>query len=150
MFKKILLASSMLFIASTANAADGLIIVKSNHNVAMTTKKLVSILTDKKITVFSIIKHHEGAMKVDQKLRPTNVVIFGNPKIGTPLMTCAQSIAIDLPQKALISEDENGDVWLSYNDPAYLVKRHNVAGCEKIIAKVSGALAKFAAAATDK
>ena len=150
MFKKILLASVMIFTIATANASDGLIRIKSNHNVETTTEKFVNILNDKKMTVFTIIKHHEGAMKVDQKLRPTNVVIFGNPKIGTPLMNCAQNIAIDLPQKALIAEDEKGDVWLSYNDPAYLVKRHDIKGCDKIIAKVTGALAKFAAVATVK
>ena len=81
-------------------------------------------------------------------LRPTEVVIFGNPKVGTPLMNCAQSVAIDLPQKALIWQDEAGEVWLAYNDPAYLAGRHKIEGCDEVLKKVSGALANFAAAAT--
>lgn len=150
MFKKLLLISSMLVTSSIAFAADGLISVKSMHNVDDTAAKLIKILKSKNMTVFATIDHQAGAMKVGAKLRPTKLVIFGNPKIGSPLMNCAPSIAIDLPQKALIAEDENGDVWLSYNDPAYLVKRHELKGCEPVIAKVTGALAAFAKGATAK
>lgn len=150
MFKRIFFISSMLVTSSFALAADGLISVKSQNNVNDTAAKLVKILESKNMTVFTTIDHQAGAMKVGATLRPTKVVIFGNPKIGSPLMNCAPSIAIDLPQKALIAEDENGDVWLSYNDPAYLVKRHGVKGCEPVIAKVTGALAAFAKGATAK
>lgn len=78
----------------------------------------------------------------------TQVVIFGNPKVGTPLMKCNRTVAIDLPQKALIWEDGNGQVWLTYNDPHYLDSRHQLGACAKVIKKVSGALGKFAKAAT--
>ena len=81
-------------------------------------------------------------------LSDLELVIFGNPKIGTPLMQCAQSIGMDLPQKAFISEDESGQVWFSYNDPMYLAKRHDVKGCDEVLKKVSNALAKFSAKAT--
>lgn len=150
MFKKLFLISTMLVSSSMAFAADGLVSVKSMNNVDDTTAKLVKILKSKNMTVFTTIDHQAGAVKVGEKLRPTKVVIFGNPKIGSPLMNCAPSVAIDLPQKALIAEDENGDVWLSYNDPAYLVKRHDVKGCAPVIAKVTGALAAFAKGATAK
>jgi uncharacterized protein (DUF302 family) len=68
-------------------------------------------------------------------------MIFGNPKVGSPLMKCQQSAAIDLPQKALIWEDDNDRVWISYNDPRYLEKRHNISGCEEVITKIEKALA---------
>jgi uncharacterized protein (DUF302 family) len=75
-------------------------------------------------------------------------VIFGNPKVGTPLMQCVQTAAIDLPQKALIWQDENGQAWLTYNDPQYLATRHGMDGCEAFLDKVKDALKNFAKAAT--
>jgi uncharacterized protein (DUF302 family) len=100
------------------------------------------------MTVFIRINHAEGAQKVGKKLRPTELVVFGNPKVGTPLMQCSQSVAIDLPQKALIWEDEAGLVWLSYNDPRYLAKRHGITECVNVIKKIEKALSNFAHAAT--
>ena len=102
------------------------------------------------MTIFNRIKHSEGAGKVGIKLRDTELIIFGNPKVGSPLMKCQQSVAIDLPQKALIWEDEKHNVWISYNDPQYLVKRHNVSGCEEIVDKISKALAGITKAAASK
>ena len=98
--------------------------------------------------IFIRISHSEGAAEAGLQLRPTELLIFGNPKAGTPLMLCSQTSAIDLPQKALAYKDENGQVWLSYNDPAYMAKRHDIQGCEKALQKVSKALANFAQAAT--
>ncbi len=100
------------------------------------------------MTVFIRIDHAEGASKVGRKLRPTELIIFGNPKVGTPLMQCHQSVAIDLPQKALIWEDEKEQVWLSYNDPRYLAKRHNIKKCDEVLNKIANALSSFAKAAT--
>lgn len=130
-------------------AADGMITLESNHSVSATADKLESLLKEKGMKVMNRINHSEGAAGVDLELRPTEVVIFGNPKVGTPLMQCAQSVAIDLPQKALIWEDESGQVWLGYNDPTYLQQRHNIEGCDKVLEKVSGALNNFATAATE-
>ena len=127
-----------------------LISVKSAHDVSTTADRLENILKSKGMNVFARIDHAAGAKKADMELRPTELVIFGNPKVGTPLMKCSQSMAIDLPQKALIWEDKDGDVWLGYNDPDYLAKRHSLSGCDEVLAKVKGALAKFAAAATSK
>lgn len=129
---------------------SSLISIKSAHDVSTTADRLESILKSKGMNVFARIDHAAGAKKAEMELRPTELVIFGNPKVGTPLMKCNQSIAIDLPQKALIWQDKDDNVWLGYNDPDYLAKRHSLAGCDEVLAKVKGALAKFAAAATSQ
>ncbi|WP_197715848.1 DUF302 domain-containing protein [Vibrio aphrogenes] len=133
---------------SNTTGDNGLIQVKSQHSVQATTDKLVSTLKAKGMTVFNRIDHAQSAKNVGITLRPTQLVIFGNPKVGSPLMACQQSFAIDLPQKALITEDDGGQVWLTYNDPQYLAKRHNLSGCDEVLSKVSQALANFAKAAT--
>lgn len=147
--RKFLLSFSFLALfCSSAIAHDGMVNVKSVHAVNVTADRLENALKSKGMTVFIRINHAAGAEKVGKTLRPTELVIFGNPKIGTPLMQCSQSIAIDLPQKALIWEDEKGQVWLSYNDPKYLAKRHNTQGCDKVLQKVTNALGNFAKKAT--
>ena len=98
--------------------------------------------------VFNRIDHSAGAKGVGIALRPTQLLVFGNPKVGAPLMNCGQRIAIDLPQKALIWEDEGGTVWLTYNDPQYLAARHGIEGCAEVLTKVQKALGNFATAAT--
>jgi uncharacterized protein (DUF302 family) len=147
--KNAYLSLLLLSITTLAFAADVLITLKSKYSVKKTTLLLVQALEDKGMTVFDTIDHKEGAKSVDKKLRPTTVVIFGNPKIGTPLMKCSQTIAIDLPQKALIWQDADKQVWFSYNNPQYLAKRHNLQGCEKVLKKVTHALANFAKASTN-
>lgn len=130
-------------------AADGVVDVKSSHDVATTADRLESALSSKGLTIFARIDHSAGAKSVGLELRPTVLLIFGNPKAGTPLMQCQQSVAIDLPQKALIWEDADGQAWLTYNDPQYLAKRHKVDSCaEKTLQKVAGILANFSKAAT--
>lgn len=139
---------SLLFVSSLTVAGDGLISIKSSHNVGATADRFEKILKTKGMTVFIRINHAEGAKNIGQTLRPTEVIIFGNPKIGTKLMQCSQSTGIDLPQKALIWEDEPGQVWLSYNAPEYLVNRHSIKGCDQVIKKIENALGNFAKAAT--
>lgn len=139
----------MLALPMSVLAAEGMVTVKSNHSADATADKLEAVLEEKGMTVMNRINHTAGADKAGLELRPTEVVIFGNPKVGTPLMQCAQSVAIDLPQKALIWEDSEGVVWLGYNDPEYLKQRHNIEGCDEVIEKVKGALAGFAKAATE-
>lgn len=129
-------------------ASNGLIKIKSTSSVAETINRLENVLKKKGMTIFKRVNHTAGAKKVNLQLRPTELLIFGNPKVGTPLMLCSQTAAIDLPQKALAYEDEKGQVWLTYNDPAYIAKRHNIKDCEKPLEKVSKALANFAKAAT--
>ena len=137
-----------LSLVSVSFADNGLVSVKSAHSVKDTADKLENTLASKDMTVFDRINHAEGAKKVGTALPPTELVIFGNPKVGTPLMVCSRSVAIDLPQKALIWEDAQGQVWLTYNDPAYLAERHGITGCQEVLNKVGGALKNFAAAAT--
>jgi len=139
---------TIFLFAPLAYAADGLINAKSSHDVKITMDRLENTVREKGMTVFIRINHAAGAQKVGQKLRPTELLIFGNPKVGAPLMQCSQSVAIDLPQKALIWEDEQGQVWLSYNDPKYLAMRHGITGCDEVINKINNALSNFANAAT--
>ena len=133
---------------SMASADPGLIRIKSAHNVMVTADRLEDIVTEKGMRVFLRIDHAENARKVGQALRPTQLLIFGNPKVGAPLMQCSQTIAIDLPQKALIWQDDSGQVWLGYNDPQYLATRHAIDGCKAVLDKVKTALNNFAKAAT--
>jgi uncharacterized protein (DUF302 family) len=147
--RQILYTITALFIlTSQAYADNGIISVKSSHEVKATADRLENTLKQKGMTVFIRINHAAGAQKVGKKLRPTELVVFGNPKVGTPLMQCSQSTAIDLPQKALIWQDDQGQVWLSYNDPNYLVERHGITGCDEVIKKIEKALSNFAKAAT--
>ena len=138
----------VLLLASLAQAATGLVAIKSPHSVADTADRLEAALKAKGMTIFNRIDHAAGAASVGAELRPTQLVIFGNPKIGTPLMQCSQSIGIDLPQKALIWQDAAGQTWFGYNDPHYLAERHQLQGCQEVLDKVAGALNNFALAAT--
>jgi len=104
----------------------GIISIPSNHSVDETVDKLKNILQSKQITLFALIDHSGEAAKVGMKMPPTKLLIFGNPKGGTPLMLAAPSSALDLPLKILVSEDAQGNVWLSYNSPEYLKERHGL------------------------
>jgi uncharacterized protein (DUF302 family)/uncharacterized membrane protein YidH (DUF202 family) len=108
------------------NSGTGIVDVPSNHSVDQTVEKLKGILNAKGVTLFALVDHSGEAEKVGMKMPPTKLLIFGSPKAGTPVMLAAPSIAIDLPLKVLVWEDSSGKVWVSYNSPAYLQKRHNV------------------------
>ena len=107
-------------------SADGLIVVQSSHGPAETMDRLVAEIKAKGLTVFARIDHAAGANEVGLPLRPTELVIFGNAKGGTPLMQSNQEIGIDLPLKALVWQDTTNVTWISYNDPAWLAKRHGL------------------------
>ena len=109
-----------------AAATQGIVSKPSNHSVEQTVEKLTNILKSKGVAVFALIDHSGEAEKVGLKMLPTKLVIFGNPKAGTPLMLAVPSSAIDLPLKILIWEDGQGKVWLSYNSPEYLKQRHGL------------------------
>jgi uncharacterized protein (DUF302 family) len=109
-----------------AMSGNGIINVPSNHPVEPTVERLRGILQAKGVTLFAFVDHSGGAEKVGMKMLPAKLLVFGNPKAGTPLMRAAPSIALDLPLKILIWEDSDGRVWLSYNSPAYLQERHAV------------------------
>ncbi len=109
-----------------ASETNGIVNVPSNHSVDQTADRLKNLLQAKGITLFALIDHSGEAEKVGMKMLPTKLLIFGSPKAGTPLMLAAPSIAIDLPLKILVWEDGQGKVWLSYNSPEYLKKRHSL------------------------
>lgn len=143
---KYLVALVLVSIVSHSHAADGLLTVKSPYSVKVTMDKLEVVVRDNELNVFARIDHAAGAAKVGKTLRPTEVLIFGNPQGGTPFMECAQSVGIDLPLKALAWEDASSQVWLGYNDPAYLAQRHGVTECP-VAMNLRKALDAFAAAA---
>ena len=125
--KNILIAVVFAVFSLSSVAADnGLISKPSKYSVPETLDRLEAAVKSKGITVFARIDHSGEAAKVGMKMRPTQLLIFGNPKTGTALMNSSPSIAIDLPLKALAWEDENGKVWLSYNSPAYMKQRHDL------------------------
>ena len=154
LFTVLIILSSLISTQTNASNSDsdrknGIITIKSIHSVSVTIDKLEAVLNKKGMTIFKRVDHTAGAQKAGLQLRPTELLIFGNPKVGTPLMLCSQTAALDLPQKALAYEDEKGQVWLAYNDPAYMAQRHNIQGCEQAIQKVTNALAKFTQIATE-
>lgn len=109
-----------------ASIENGIVRVASSHSVDQTVEKLTGILQAKGVTLFALVDHSGEAEKVGMTMRPTKLLIFGSPKAGTPLMQAAPSIAIDLPLKILVAEDEQGKVWISYNSPEYLQERHHL------------------------
>ena len=115
--------------STLASAADGLIEIKSPHSAKDTMNKLEDIVKQRGLNVFARIDHSAGAARIGKTLRATELLIFGNPQGGTPLMECAQTAGIDLPLKALVWEDASNQVWLGYNDPAFLAQRHGAATC---------------------
>lgn len=124
-----------------ATAPTGLVVKSSPYSVEETEARFKQILEARGLNLFATVDHAQNASGAGLELRPTRVIIFGNPKVGTPLMQCQQTIAIDLPQKVLIWEDEQGQVQLAYNDPQYLGGRHRLDGCGvEAIKTIAGAL----------
>jgi len=132
-----------------AMAAQGLTTIPSSYGPKDTMDRLEAEVRTKGMTVFARIDHAAGATAAGLSLRPTEVLIFGNAKAGTPLMLSVQTIAIDLPLKALVWQDASGDTWLSYNDPAWLAQRHELsAETEVTVGMLTAALDAVATAAT--
>jgi uncharacterized protein (DUF302 family) len=130
---------------SNANDVDGLISTPSHFGVGETVDRLESAVRAKGLTVFVRIDHAAGARAVGLALRPTELLVFGNARGGTPLMQRAPTIGIDLPLKALAWEDENEQVWLSYQEPGWLAARHHVGvAAEEATAKLAAVLADVA------
>lgn len=145
-FKALLVALLAAF-TLYSHAADGLVAVKSPYTTAETGSRLVAALQARGLKLFARIDHAAGAATLGETLRPTEVFIFGNPQGGTPLMLCQQTAGIDLPLKALIWQDETGQVWFGYNDPAWIAARHAAADCP-VVPKLANALAGLATAVT--
>jgi uncharacterized protein (DUF302 family) len=129
----------------TPHKGRGLVDIPSKHSVDETLAKLKGILHAKGVTLFALVDHSGEAAKAGLKMRPSKLLIFGNPKAGTPLMLAAPRIAIDLPLKILIWEDAQGKVWVTYNSPVYLQERHGLPAELLPNISVIEALAKTAA-----
>lgn len=142
--KKLIILLAMFFLSTTAAlAAEGMITKNSSYSVKETMDRFEKIVKDKGFTVAARVNHAAAAIQSGGTLRPTELLIFGNPKLGTQLMQSNQTIGIDLPLKVLIWEDDKGNVTLGYNDPAWLAKRHAITDRGKAFPKMSGALGKF-------
>ena len=135
---------------SVMASGDGLISKKSNHSVKVTLDRLENILKKKGITIVKRWSHDEGGKKAGIPLRPTELLIFGNPKMGTHFFTSNQTAGIDLPMKALAWKDKGDQVWLTYNDPSYIAGRHSIGNRSEIVKKMTGALNKMTNAAIAK
>jgi uncharacterized protein (DUF302 family) len=128
----------------------GLVTMPSAHDVKETARRLEELLAKSGIHIFARIDHAAAAQQAGLSLRPTLVLVFGNPQVGTPLMQSNQTIGIDLPLKALIWEDEKGQSWLTYNDPDFLARRHNINDRPDAVKGMTDALELLARAATAK
>lgn len=120
----------------TSLPENGLVHVSSPYSVPETVQRLESIIRTKNLTIFARIDHSGEAAKVGLTMPPTQLIIFGSPKAGTPMMIASPTLAIDLPLKALVWEDADGKVRVSYNDPVYLQRRHNISG--ELLKNISG------------
>lgn len=140
---------ALTLLGEHAMSAGGLITTRSNFGPEETMKRFEAEVRAKGMTVFAHIDHAAGAAAAGMRLRPTDLLIFGGAKGGTPLMQSVQTIGIDLPLKALVWQDEAGTTFLSYNDPRYLTSRHELGdSAEPVVEAMSGALKEFAAKAT--
>ena len=143
-------STNILYAEDTQNNINGMIVKSSMNSVTKTMDRLEEVLKSKGITIFLRLDHAAGAQKVGNQLRPTQLLIFGNPKLGSPLMMSKQSIGIDLPLKAVAWEDADGKVWLGYNTPDFLSKRHHINDRQKVVNKMTKVLDKFSQFATSK
>ncbi|MCW8934810.1 MAG: DUF302 domain-containing protein [Gammaproteobacteria bacterium] len=140
---------SLLTIYTFSHAGPaGLINKASNFNTNETINRLEAVLKKKGITVVTRWNHSERAKDIGITLRPTELIIFGNPELGSQFFTSQQTSGIDLPMKALAWEDETGQVWLSYNDPSFITSRHNIKDRENVSKKMKNALNKLTNIAT--
>jgi uncharacterized protein (DUF302 family) len=122
---------------SSSKPSNGIVSIPSPYSVPDTLERVESVLREKGLTVFALVDHSGEAEKAGMKMRPTQLLIFGSPRAGTPLMVAAPSLAIDLPLKALAWQDASGQVWLSYNSPEYLQHRHGVPN--ELLKNIAGA-----------
>ena len=148
--KRLLMIVSLIALIPVMSFAgnNGMISKKSHHSVKVTLDRLENVLRKKGITIVTRWSHDAGAKKAGIPLRATELLIFGNPKLGSHFFTSKQTAGLDLPMKALAWKDEKGQVWLSYNDPAYIANRHSINDRPAIVKKMTGALNNLTNAAT--
>lgn len=139
----------LILVLSTAAAGadDGLVKKLSAHSVQTTMNSLENLVRNKGLMVFARIDHAAGATAVGEDMLPTELLLFGNPAIGTKLMTSQRTVGIDLPIKVLIWEEPDGKVWIAYNDPAYLAERHGIDDRDAVLEKMAAAVGGIVSAA---
>ncbi|RPH70019.1 MAG: DUF302 domain-containing protein [Myxococcaceae bacterium] len=142
------LVLTLLLFAWSARADDGLVEVASSHDVKETVSRFEAALARAKVTVVAKVDHAAAAEKVGERLPPTVLLIFGSPKLGTPLMQCAPTSGLDLPLKALVRDDGKGRVTVTYSAPVWIAARHGGKGCDEVVKKMDAALRTFVEAAT--
>lgn len=135
---------------ASAGTAAGLVIVQSAYSVDETANRLQSALQAGGLMVVARVDHAANAQRVGKALRPTQLLIFGNPQVGTELLQAVQTVGIDLPQKLLVWEDEAGQVHVAYNDPGYLAQRHGIVGEDQTLTMIAGALNRLVTGATTR
>jgi uncharacterized protein (DUF302 family) len=150
LISRVLFSLSLLLLLSVAQADEGLVNVRSQFDVPQTLDRFAAAAKGAGLKIFARIDHAKGAASVGQTLRPTELLIFGSPKVGSGVMTSDQRAGIDLPLKALAWQDAEGVVWLSYTRPDFMFGRFGITDRAKIQQKMTGALAKFAKAATQE
>lgn len=139
--RKLLMLAVVLFAwPLAATAVDGLVVQKSPYSVSESLDRMTALLDKKGIKVMARVPHSQAAAGVGITMQPTELLIFGNPKLGSPLMQSQPTTAIDLPMKLVAWQDAEGQVWIAYNDPAWIAKRHGITDRDAVIAKMSGAL----------
>jgi uncharacterized protein (DUF302 family) len=130
--------------SESPRSVEGLTTIASSHNPEETINRLEAEIGAKGMTVFARIDHAAGAAEVGLTLAPTELIVFGNARGGTPLMQSVQTVGIDLPLKALVWKDATGKTWLSYNEPSWIARRHGVADAEQVVRKMAAALSAMA------
>lgn len=138
---------ALIVLAPLADASS-IVITRSTHDVNETINRLEAALRSKGVTIFARIDHAANAQRVHVALRPAQLLIFGNPKLGSPLLQSNPMVGLDLPMKALAWEDADGKVWLAYTAAATIAKRYRIEDRAAVVDKMTGALKNFAAAAT--
>src|ERR1700681_2653703 len=128
---------------------EGLTSIRSRFGTKETMDRLEAEIRAKGMKVFARIDHASGATEAGLELRPTELIIFGNARGGTPLMQSVQTVGIDLPLKALVWEDASGTTWLSYNEPSWIVQRHGVTNAEPVVTKMAAGLSAISRAVTN-
>ena len=135
---------------TTTAAMNGLVIIETTRSVTETLDRVEDVLAQNGVTVFARIDHGAGAASIGQDLPPAQLLIFGNPNIGTPLIADTSTIGIDLPLKLLAWQDRDGKNWLAYYDPAILTARHGITGQDLIVGRITGALSRLTAQAAEQ
>jgi len=143
-----LLSPTVSFAADAPPAVDGVAHVASAADFATTVSQARAAIEGRGLTLMATVDHAANAQKAGLELRPTTLLIFGNPKVGTQLMAASQTAGLDLPMKLLVWQDAEGKVWVGTNDPGWITGRHGIEGKEGLANKVRGVLAEIAAEAT--